>query len=85
MGYPTCFGSLELASISPNGTTLYRAYSANITEAAMNGVGGPNMAHIRYLYTTITDFGSNQHYTTLREDGYDAPTSFGSQLGHSNE
>ena len=24
MGYPTCFGSLELASISPNGTTLYQ-------------------------------------------------------------
>ena len=78
--------SLELASVSPNGTTLYQAYSAHITMAAMaHAVGGPNMAHIRCICTTIINFGSAKHYMTLRVDGHDAPTTFGTQFGHCNE
>ena len=33
MGYPACFGSLGLVSISPNCAILYQAYSANIAAA----------------------------------------------------
>jgi hypothetical protein len=43
------------------------------------------MAHIRYLCTTIINFGSAKHYMTLRVDGHDAPTTFGTQFGHCEE
>jgi hypothetical protein len=43
---------------------------------------GPDMAHIRYLCTTITNLGSEKHYTTLKVDGYGDATSVGTQFGH---
>jgi hypothetical protein len=50
-----------------------------------HSANGPNMAHIRYLCTTITNLGSEKHYTTLRVDGHDDPTSSETQFGHRKE
>ena len=50
-----------------------------------HAVGGPNMVHIRYLCTTITNYRSVKHCTALGLDDHDAPTSLGTQFSHCEE